>query len=209
MNVTVCVEGGGDASTLKRQCRKGFSDFFRNAGLSGRMPRIIAGGARENTYKDFRTALTKATDHDFVVLLVDSEGPTSEGIGVWSYLKSRDRWEPPEGVADDNAHLMVQCMEAWFLADRETLARFFGTGFHASALPGRIDIENVPKKRLVDAIENATRQCRPKGRYDKGGLQEIGWIGGSAVDTGGVEIKTAEVKVDGVAEALAVTKAAR
>ena len=40
-------------------------------------------------------------------------------------------------------------------------------------------------------------------------LQEIGWIGGSAVDTGGVEIKTAEVKVDGVAEALAVTKAAR
>ena len=41
------------------------------------------------------------------------------------------------------------------------------------------------------------------------GLQEIGWIGGSAVDTGGVEIKTAEVKVDGVAEALAVTKAAR
>ena len=32
---------------------------------------------------------------------------------------------------------------------------------------------------------------------------------GSAVDTGGVEIKTAEVKVDGVAEALAVTKAAR
>ena len=41
------------------------------------------------------------------------------------------------------------------------------------------------------------------------GLQEIGWIEGSAVDTGGVEIKTAEVKVDGVAEALAVTKAAR
>ena len=46
-------------------------------------------------------------------------------------------------------------------------------------------------------------------RNDTRGLQEIGWIGGSAVDTGGVEIKTAEVKVDGVAEALAVTKAAR
>ena len=41
------------------------------------------------------------------------------------------------------------------------------------------------------------------------GSSGIGWIGGSAVDTGGVEIKTAEVKVDGVAEALAVTKAAR
>ena len=168
MNVTVCVEGGGDASTLKRKCRKGFSDFFRKAGLSGRMPRIIAGGTRDNTYKDFRTALTKAADDEFVVLLVDSEGPTSEGVGVWSHLKDRDKWSPPKGVSDDNAHLMVQCMEAWFLADRETLAGFFGTGFRASALPGRPDVENVSKKRLIDALQNATRQCRPKGRYNKG-----------------------------------------
>ena len=103
-----------------------------------------------------------------VVLLVDSEGPTSEGLGVWSHLKDRDKWNPPEGVFDDNAHLMVQCMEAWFLADRETLAGFFGTGFQSSALPGRTDVENVSKKRLFDALQNATRKCRPKGRYDKG-----------------------------------------
>ena len=139
--------------TLKRKCRKGFSDFFRKAGLSGRMPRIIAGGTRDNTYKDFRTALTKAADDEFVVLLVDSEGPTSEGLGVWSHLKDRDKWSPPEGVSDDNAHLMVQCMEAWFLADRETLAGFFGTGFQSSALSGRPDVENVSKKRLFDALQ--------------------------------------------------------
>ena len=168
MNVTVCVEGGGDASTLKRQCRRGFSDFFRSAGLSGRMPRIIAGGARDNTYKDFRAAVSTSTDRDFVVLLVDSEGPVAEGIGVWSYLKSRDRWDPPEGVTDDNAHLMVQCMEAWLLADRDVLAGFFGKGFNAKALPGRTDVEKVPKKRLLDAIEHATRRCSPKGGYDKG-----------------------------------------
>ena len=132
------------------------------------MPRIIAGGTRDNTYKDFRTALTKAAGNEFVVLLVDSEGPTSEGVGVWSHLKNRDKWSPPEGVTDDNAHLMVQCMEAWFIADRETLAGFFGSGFRSSALPGRPDVENVSKKRLIDALQNATRQCRPKGRYDKG-----------------------------------------
>ena len=63
---------------------------------------------------------------------------------------------------------MVQCMEAWLLADRETLADFFGSGFHGSVLPGRPDVENVSKKRLIDALENATRECRPKGRYDKG-----------------------------------------
>ena len=168
MNVTVCVEGGGDASTLKRKCRKGFSDFFRNAGLPGRMPRIIAGGARENTYKDFRTAVSKTAHHDFVVLLVDSEGPVSTGPGVWAHLQSRDKWKPPEGVTDDNGHLMVQCMESWFLADRDSLAKFFGIGFSEHALPGRLDVENVPKKQLLDSIENATRQCRPKGMYDKG-----------------------------------------
>ena len=41
------------------------------------------------------------------------------------------------------------------------------------------------------------------------GLQEFVWKGRSPGDTGGVEIKTAEVKVDGVAESLAVAEPAR
>ena len=67
-----------------------------------------------------------------------------------------------------------------------------------------IDILAVNSAELV-AVEVKTTL----GGVSLWGLQEIGWIEGSAVDTGGVEIKTAEVKVDGVAEALAVTKAAR
>ena len=35
------------------------------------------------------------------------------------------------GATDEQAHLMVQCMEAWFLADRETLAAVFGRGLKA------------------------------------------------------------------------------
>ena len=65
---------------------------------------------------------------------------------------------------------------------------------------GKLREELARDRRFVQWLRSALRN---------GGLQEIGWIGGSAVDTGGVEIKTAEVKVDGVAEALAVTKAAR
>ena len=59
-------------------------------------------------------------------------------------------------------------MEAWFLADRDTLAAFFGTGFNENALPGRSDVENVSKDDLLRGIENATRRCTPKGRYGKG-----------------------------------------
>lgn len=168
MSVTVCVEGGGDSRDLRKKCRKGFSEFFRKAGLSGRMPRIIPGGGRDNTFQDFRDALAGNTDRAFVVLLVDSESPVSDSHGAWSHLQRRDGWAPPAGATDENTHLMVQCMEAWFLADRDTLARFFGTGFNENALPRRSDVENVSKDDLLRGIENATRRCTPKGRYEKG-----------------------------------------
>ena len=41
------------------------------------------------------------------------------------------------------------------------------------------------------------------------GLQDLGWKNGSRGDTGGIEIEAAEVKVDGVAESLAVAEPAR
>ena len=59
------------------------------------------------------------------------------------------------------------CMEAWFLADRDALAAYFGQGFNRNALPGRQEVEEVAKADLFDALKNATRQCR-KGEYGKG-----------------------------------------
>ena len=148
-------------------CREGFRKFFSKAGLAGRMPKIIAGGARSNTYKDF-CGLVRDKDRDFVILLVDSEATVSGSSGVWEHLQRRDNWIQPDEVADENAHLMVQCMEAWFLADKATLAAFFGNGFNENALPRRVEVENIPKKQLLDSIENATRLCKTKGKYSKG-----------------------------------------
>ena len=168
MNVTVYVEGGGARRASKKQCRQGFSDFFRNAGLSGRMPRIFAGGGRQTTYDSFRTALAMAKENDFAVLLVDSEGPVAARLDAWSHLNIHDKWEKPQGATDDDAHLMVQCMEAWFLADKKNLAAFFGNEFNPQALPARADVENVAKGDVLDGLRNATRQCTSKGKYDKG-----------------------------------------
>ena len=58
------------------------------------------------------------------LLLVDAEDRVADYGKVWDHLKTRDRWENP-GVGDDKAHLMVCTMESWFVADRETLTKYF------------------------------------------------------------------------------------
>ena len=168
MSIKVYVEGGGDTRELKQKCRRGFSEFFRKAGLAGRMPRVVSGGSRNNTYDRFRAALTNAKHGEFVVLLVDSEGPVSIGSGPWVHLNGRDGWDRPEGAKDENAHFMVQCMEAWFYADRQALAAYFGVGFKGNVLSGRANVENIAKSDIVSGLEEATRRCKKKGKYHKG-----------------------------------------
>ena len=165
MNVKVYVEGGGDRQELKTKCRKGFSTFLSKTELAGQMPRIIACGGRQKTFDKFCTALAHSTEEDFIVLLVDSEGPVMRD--PWLHLQGRDNWGKPAGATDDNAHLMVQCMEAWFLADKDALVHFFGAGFNRNALPQRGEVEDIPKVELEKGLKAATRQCR-KGAYHKG-----------------------------------------
>jgi hypothetical protein len=135
--VKLYVEGGGDSSTLKTACRAGFSDFLSKAGLKGKMPRIVACGSRRNAYdSSFCTAISIGED---ALLLVDSEAPVSadcqqgdaESWKPWRHLNNRqgDQWDKPSNSEDAHCHLMVQCMEAWFLADRDTLQNFFTRHF--------------------------------------------------------------------------------
>ena len=167
MKVKFYVEGGGDGKSLKTKCREGFSSFFAKANLAGRMPQVIACGGRETAFDRFCTALGSRKAEEFIVLLVDSEDPVAEGSGPWLHLSTRDGWEKPDEATDENAHLMVQCMEAWFLADKDRLAAYFGQGFNRNALPGRLEIEDVAKRDVLQGLKNATRQCE-KGEYGKG-----------------------------------------
>jgi hypothetical protein len=161
--VKLYVEGGGAGRELRMECRIGFGKLFSRAGFHGHLPKIVASGSRDEALKRFCTALGSATSNEFVCLLVDSESPIPANSSPWLLLGSR-----PPGAEDDNAHLMVQCMEAWFLADKEALGRFFGLGFRQSALPNRSDVENIPKRDVFDALKGATSACVPKGQYRKG-----------------------------------------
>ena len=168
MKVEIYVEGGGDTRALRNACRAGFRAFFRKAGLAERLPSIIACGSRDQALRRFRIAVAKTNRDTFALLLVDSEGPIAINAGPWQHLRQRDNWERPEQTTDDNAHLLVECMESWFLADKGCLARHFGSQFSANALPKDPEVERIPKRALLDGLKNATRQCSAKGPYDKG-----------------------------------------
>ena len=164
MTVRIYVEGGGEGN-LRTKCRQGFREFFNKAGLPKRMLRIVACGSRQNTYDNFRTALTGAKN-EFIVLLVDSEDPVAEGAGPWTHLQTRDKWQKPAAATDKNAHLMTQCMEAWFFADKDALAAYFGAGFKRNELSARVKIENIPKTDVESGLKAATKPSR-KGEYRK------------------------------------------
>ena len=110
------------------------------------------------------------------MLLVDSEAPVNPEHQAgqaadwqpWRHLKARDNWPEPAGATDADCHLMVQCMESWFLADRDTLAGYFGHGFRGNALPATDAIEGIAKEQVMDGLQQATHACPTKGRYNKG-----------------------------------------
>ena len=131
------------------------------------MPRVVACGSREAAYDRLCTALGRSNELA-AILLVDSEEPITKPSSSWAHLRKRDNWKKPEGAKDDNAHLMVQCMEAWFFADKEALAKYFGQGFKPDALSKRPKVEAIPKVDIEQGLKNATRQCKRKGQYNKG-----------------------------------------
>ena len=165
MTATLYVEGGGEGRSLRSRFREGWRDFLRSGGVDGKV-KVVRGGGREQTYRRYATAAASAGSGAAALLLVDSEGPLAKGHTVWRHLAARDGWPRPGGVGDDQAFLMVQVMETWFLADRDALRTYFGAGFRENALRAWPDLESVPKADIVEALERATRSCRKS--YAKG-----------------------------------------
>ena len=161
------IEGGGEGRELEIRFRKGWQTFFDAAGVGGQT-KVVRGGGRQQTFKRFTSAVRDHRGDTLPLLLVDSEGPVQPGHSPWQHLWARkdDRWPRPDGVGDDQAFLMVQFMETWFLADKEGLRRYFGSGFSEQAIKQWPELEAVPKDTASNALEQATAKCR-KG-YAKG-----------------------------------------
>ena len=122
--------------------------------------------AGEQTFRRFAVAVTSGPPGAAALLLVDSEAPVAPGRSVWQHLHDRDGWRRPGGARDDQAFLMVQIMETWFLADRRALREYFGAGFREGAFSQWSALEDIPKATVLKALERATADCGK--RYAKG-----------------------------------------
>jgi len=103
---------------------------------------------------------------EYSVLLVDSE--TAVTATPWLHLNTRegDNWRRPSGAGVDQAHLMVQVMESWFLADRQTLFAYYGQRFLRNSLPRQQNIEKIDKEKVLETLRHASRHTQ-KGIYHK------------------------------------------
>lgn len=171
MKITIYVEGGGDRKDLRARCREGFTKFFEKAGFAGRMPGIVACGSRMDAFRRFSAGIANAEEDAFIVLLVDSEAPvkTEHQERPWLHVRERegDHWEKPPSAEEENLHFMVQCMEAWFFADKAALGAYFGKDFQVSALGNVQNVETIPKADLFEKLKRATLRTK-KGAYGKG-----------------------------------------
>ncbi|MBW4645774.1 MAG: DUF4276 family protein [Goleter apudmare HA4340-LM2] len=166
--IRIYIEGGGDGKNTKALIRQGFSQFCKYLVELAKTQKIhwdiIICGSRNNALRDFKNALTSHPDA-FNVLLVDAEAPVTIQ-SPWGHLKIRDNWDIPSGVDDSHCHLMVQAMEAWLIADIETLKKFYGQGFRENAIPKNSCVENIDKDSLEPSLKSATRNTT-KGEYHK------------------------------------------
>lgn len=167
VTVKIYAEGGGEGHLLDTLFRQAWTQFFERAGLTGRMPRVVRGKGRARTMDLFSIAVDNSRPSELPLLLLDSEGPVQEGHSVWQHLFRQDKWSKPKGAADDQAFLMVQVMETWFLADREMMRTYFGPDLRESPLRGWVQLESVSNETVFDALEKATAACGRK-KYAKG-----------------------------------------
>ena len=103
----------------------------------------------------------------YPLLLVDSERAVASGTAhAWAHLAGgKDRWVRPTGADDEQAALMVQVMEAWFLVDRATTQSYFGPGYDPARLPPR-QASSISKGTIKQQFAAATRRSE-RGTYDK------------------------------------------
>ncbi|NET59902.1 MAG: DUF4276 family protein [Symploca sp. SIO2E6] len=160
--IRIYIEGDPELRQGFRTFLQPLYDLAQNKKIKIEPPKLC--GSRNAAYKAFKVALKTYPDA-FIVLLVDSEGPVDKKQTPWQYLNSRDGWDSL-GTDDQHCHLMVQTMEAWFLADINALRQYYGQKLQESAVPKNPNIEEIDKVRLESSLEAATRHTS-KGQYHK------------------------------------------
>jgi len=184
--IAVYIEGGGHSAGLQAGLRQGFDALFREEKLKASEKKVglrfICCGARDEAYKAFKNAL-KVHSEQINALLVDSESTidsvpedrTRDASIRVAHLRKKEgggvRGQGDGWILSDDisvrVHLMVQCMEAWIVADPDALETFYKpTFFKKEKLPKRANLEQESKADLYAVLEKETKDSQ-KGKYGK------------------------------------------
>lgn len=143
-----------------RELREGLQVFLSKA-LDGKLLQIVCAGSGSGTCKRFVNDWVKKQDQEVVkFLLVDSESEV-----ITKDRRSHLKQGHGQGVAQELSkieekycHLMVQEMEAWFIADEKALKSVFPNDYQAGKIPQIVDVEIYDKDRVNEMLYAATNR---------------------------------------------------
>jgi len=179
VTVHLYIEGGPkgakeNAADMIRW-REAFNSFFGKTTLGNTSkPKSIICGGRSQAMDAFVGAMKVADADTRSLLLIDSEGPAPgnvNGLTALACLEKRadDKGKIPKKTDPWRLHLMVETMEAWLLADRDRMKRYYGKAFKEVALPSTTSgqrVEQIAKSVLEKGFKKATKDT-DKGEYER------------------------------------------
>lgn len=165
--IKLYIEGSKSSKTSTITLREGFSAFFKTIVEKARQKKckfqIVMSGSTSETLKDFGRSSDVAEVYRMV--LVDSDGPIDEDESVKNFFAKRfPSWTST--AEEEQCHVMVQVMEAWFFADTDALSKYYGPSLAVAALFTNPKVESIPKKDVIEKLEKATKKS-VKGPYHK------------------------------------------
>jgi Domain of unknown function (DUF4276) len=142
VNTQIFVEGGSNNSDSA--ARRGFSDFFKRAGIE-KLPRVVICGSRGDAIRSYRNR------KGLGVLLVDSEDPVTASTKTQHLLDREDvDHKHKHQLAEEEIFFMIEAMESWLIADIESIA-----SKHTKVDPK--PAQNV-RKRVQNQVEKISKR---------------------------------------------------
>jgi Domain of unknown function (DUF4276) len=164
VSAVIYLEGGATGANSKyldSLCTRAFHKLLDKMGFTGRKPRLVACGGRNDVFNRFQTSLRNG-GYDYIAMWIDSEEPMADRENAWEHLATVStvaQWERPENVVDDQVLFMTTCMETWIVADRAMLRAYYGPKLMEQRLPTLTNLETKNRHSVQQSLVSATENC--------------------------------------------------